>query len=236
MLRQVAHIARPVEPRAAPLLEPGLQLAALAQRADAQRNDLCRLVRRRVDRGSALRAESLHALRAALRRRLDVLLDRPAFRRESAFERRHVHAERRPGRVLAVRAMADPDLLRIDLGSERDVSAMTAAIYSHGSLRRGALFGLLHRGAVLEPRDAVRDLLQAIDGHRRRHGPALAVGGSRLEQGDRIFERPAVVGFLAHHDLTEPDALLADEALDLAIVGRTPLAEGVAARGDRHQD
>src|SRR5581483_5684468 len=123
--------AEPVLLRAAPDLFFRDEPVALAGRADTDIVDLRPLARRgRVDVRAALRAEGLHALAAAFGG-LDV--DRRLARDpERAVGRRNRSAERRAGQLLAVGAVADRRLLRVDLGFIGDVATMASTVDFHG--------------------------------------------------------------------------------------------------------
>src|SRR5712691_4123393 len=119
--------------RAEPVLPPRLELAALAQDADAHRVGRLRpLARRgRIDRRSATGTERLNARIAAVRRGLEIGRRRSRHSKRRAGHRNR-DAERRARAGLTIGAVADRGLLRIGLALDRDVAAVARAVDLHG--------------------------------------------------------------------------------------------------------
>src|SRR5215468_8730845 len=86
--------------------------------------------RRRVDMRSTFRAKRLWPLVAAFGG-LDVDFRFAREQPESVFSREGVHAECRAGERLAVSAIAEQGLVRLDLGFKGDVPAMTTPVDFH---------------------------------------------------------------------------------------------------------
>src|SRR6476659_8056050 len=115
--------------RATPDLQLRSQHVALAQAADAKAVK-CRIVDgvRPIDRCAALSAEGLGELVAAVSLlHIDLRFSRQQL--ERAGRRSDHGAEGAARKGLAVGAMADQDLFRIDLGLEGDAATVTASIH-----------------------------------------------------------------------------------------------------------
>src|SRR5439155_20483891 len=121
------EVHRPGEGRAAPALPCRTQLGAAAECAHPQA--IGRRVGprgRRIDRCAALRAERVRPLVPAFSG-LDVDLRCSAPQNEGAGQTWHRGAKGGAGEGLAVGAMANSDLGRVDFGLEADLTAMAGS-------------------------------------------------------------------------------------------------------------
>ncbi len=130
--RDGCDVAHPGHCGAAPDLARRRERAALVDRAVAETIDRRLLLLRRggVEMRAAVRAEHLRPPGAVLRR-LDVGLGLAREQLEILRRRGHADAEGRAGKGLAIGAMTDVDLLRIDLRLEGDLAALAAAVDLH---------------------------------------------------------------------------------------------------------
>src|SRR5258706_503957 len=106
-----------------------------------------------------------------------------------------------------------------------------------GSHADGSDFRLPTFASGLDSVDALSPLFQLLDRQRTGRGPTLRVPG--LKKRDGLLQRlapGALTVILADDDLAEPDALLADVALDLLVVGRASRPEYIPRRFDRDED
>jgi hypothetical protein len=121
------EVHRPRESRAAPALPGRSQLGAAVERAHPQairlRAGACRCG---VERRAAFGAERVHPLISAFRG-LGIELGGAASQDEGAGQAWHRGAKGGAGKGLAIGAMADSDLSRIDFSLKADLTAMTAS-------------------------------------------------------------------------------------------------------------
>ena len=118
---------------ARPPLRMGDNLVALTNGAHTDGVDLGTCSDgRRVNMRSTFRAKRLRPLVSALGG-LDVDFRFARKQPESVFPCEGVHAERRAGECLAVSAIAEQGIVRLNLGFKGDVSAVTTPVDFHGA-------------------------------------------------------------------------------------------------------
>src|SRR5215831_1910170 len=125
--RDLFQVHGPAERGAAPVLTLRRELSALADGAEPQIVGLRLGHGARIDRRPAVGAERVDAPAAALGR-FDVFPGFAGHELEGRARRRHHGPIGRAGQLLAVRAMADRDLFRIDDGLVSDRAAVTPAV------------------------------------------------------------------------------------------------------------
>src|SRR5258706_10397390 len=106
-----------------------------------------------------------------------------------------------------------------------------------GSHADGSDFRLPTFASGLDSVDALSHLFQLLDRQRTGRGPTLRVPG--LKKRDGLLQRlapGALTVILSDDDLAEPDALLADLAFDLLVVGRAPCPKYIPGRFDRDEN
>ena len=127
--RGVFHSMNPRHRRARPDLFARGQLRALGHAAQADHDKLWILYRAAIQRRAAIRAKHLRAALAALRG-FDIGLGR-ALQGKLGDGRTHNGAARRARQGLAIAAMADGDVGRVDVGGEGDMAAVAGAVDVH---------------------------------------------------------------------------------------------------------
>ena len=189
--------AQPALGRPTPDLNPGRQLVALPDRADAQRHaGGIAIGRAGMDGRAAGLAEGLAARLPALRG-LDVKARRAREQAEAARLGQNGGAKGRARERLAIRAMTNRHPRRVHLGLIADRATVTGPVHTHRlTLGRGKGVAV-DRQPAIHRQDNTRDKSRLIRSEiQRRVGDELRLTGER----QRLHSGPAILG---QHVLTQ---------------------------------